>query len=133
MRGFFPNLKSVLYGHTKTSVNTARHLMFKMKQERKKRFPTQPSHLAKMSFIIRVNTVAYIWERLLTAAVELSNIMDSEWQSNGDTHWLDEPIPTETEDLLVDPDDLINNDMEYKYGDEVKSDNQQDELWQNIS
>ena len=86
MRGFFPNLKSVLYGHTKTSVNTARHLMFKMKQERKKRFPTQPSHLAKMSFIIRVNTVAYIWERLLTAAVELSNIMDSEWQSNGDTH-----------------------------------------------
>ena len=36
MRGFFPNLKStfLLYGHTKISVNTVCHLMFKMKQAR---------------------------------------------------------------------------------------------------
>ena len=34
MRGVFPNLKStfLLYGHTKTFVNTVYHLMFKMKQ-----------------------------------------------------------------------------------------------------
>ena len=41
---------------------------------------------------------------------------------------LDEPIPTEIEELLVDEDDDINDDMEYEYGNEVESDNQQDKL-----
>ena len=54
-----------------------------------------------MSFGISMgaNTVAYIWKRLLTAAVELPNITERGWQSNGDIYWLDEPIPTETEEF----------------------------------
>ena len=54
--------------------------------------------------------------------------MDCGWQSNGDMHWLHKPIPTEIKELLVNGDDVINNDMEYENLDEVKSDNQQDEL-----
>ena len=56
--------------------------------------------------------------------------MDCGCQSNGDTHWLDESIPREIEEPSVDGDDVVNNDMEYEYGDEVESDNQQDELLQ---
>ena len=54
--------------------------------------------------------------------------MDCGCQSNGDTHWLDESVPREIEEPSVDGDDVVNNDMEYEYGDEVESDNQQDEL-----
>ena len=36
-------------------------------------------------------------------------------------------IPTETEELLADGDDDINDDMEYEYGNEVESNNLQDE------
>ena len=81
-----------------------------------------------MSFVMRAKTVALIWKKLLTAAVELHNITECGWQSNGDIHCLDEPIPTEIEELLVDGDDDINDDMEYEYGYEVESDNQQEEL-----
>ena len=54
--------------------------------------------------------------------------MDCGWQSNSDMHSLQKPIPTEIKELLVNGDDVINNDMEYENLDEVKSDNQQDEL-----
>ena len=49
-------------------------------------------------------------------------------ESNSDIHCLDEPIPTDIKEPSVDGDDLINNDMEYESRDEVKIDNQQDEL-----
>ena len=35
---------------------------------------------------------------------------------------------SEIEELLVDGDDIINDDMDYEYGNEVKSDNQRDEF-----
>ena len=41
---------------------------------------------------------------------------------------MDEPIASEIEELLVDGDDDINGDIDYDYGNEVKSDNQQDEF-----
>ena len=77
---------------------------------------------------MRATTVAYIWKKLLTAAVELTNITECGWQSNIDIHILDKPIPTEIEELLVDGDDDINEGMEYEYGNEVESDNQKDRL-----
>ena len=64
-----------------------------------------------MSFVMRANTVAYIWKKLLPTAVELPNVAECVWQSNGDIHCLDEPIPTETEELLIDGDDDINDEM----------------------
>ena len=104
--------------------------MFKMKPKKRKtkQLPSQPFPLAKRFFGIRANTVVYIQKRLLTDAVEITNIMDCGWQSNGDMHWLHKPIPTEIKELLVNGDDVINNDMEYENLDEMKSDNQQDEL-----
>ena len=77
---------------------------------------------------MRATTVAYIWKKLLTAAVELTNITEYGWQSKIDTHCWDKPIPTEIEELLVDGDDDINEGMEYEYGNEVESDNQKDKL-----
>ena len=87
--------------------------MFKRKQERKtKRLTYQPFHLAKMSFSMKTNTVTYIWKKLLAAGVELPNITECRWQSSGDTHWLDELISTEIEDLLLDGDDNISDKIE---------------------
>ena len=78
-----------------------------------------------MFFVMRAYTVAYIWKKFLTAAVELPKITECGWQSNSDINCLDEAIPTEIEELLVDRDDDINDDMEYLYGNEVEGDNQQ--------
>ena len=65
---------------------------------------------------------------LLAAAVKLANITECGWQSNGDISCLDEPIASEIEELLVHGDDDINGDVDYEYGNEAKSDNQQDEF-----
>ena len=129
MRLFLELEEFVVFGYTKTFVNTVRCLMFKRKQEKNpKRLTYQPFHLAKISSGMRATTVGYIWKKLLTAAVELTNITECGWQSNIDIHCLDKPIPTEIEELLVDGDDDINEGMEYEYGNEMESDNQKDEL-----
>ena len=89
-----------------------------------------------MSFGIIANTTAYIWNTLLRAAVELPNITECGWQFYDDINWLDEPYPTQIEELwdvdINDGDVDINDDKEYGYGNEVKSDNQQDKLWWNV-
>ena len=54
-----------------------------------------------MFFVMRAYTVAYIWKKFLTAAVELPKITECGWQSNSDINCLDEAIPTEIEELLV--------------------------------
>ena len=129
MRLFLELEEFVVYGCSKTFVNTVRCFIFKRKQEKtQKRLTYQPFHLAKISFGMRATTVAYIWKKLLTAAVELTNITEYGWQSNIDIHCWDKPIPTEIEELLVDGDDDINEGMEYEYGNEVESDNQKDRL-----
>ena len=33
---------------------------------------------------MRTNTVTYIWKKLLAAAIELPNVTEYRWQSNGD-------------------------------------------------
>ena len=82
MRLFLKLEEFVVYGYTKTFVNTVRCLMFKRKQEKNpKRLTYQPFHLAKISSSMRATTVGYIWKKLLTAAVELMWMAIQYWHT----------------------------------------------------
>ena len=61
MRLFLELEEFVVFGYTKTFVNTVRCLMFKRKQEKNpKRLTYQPFHLAKISSGMRATTVGYM-------------------------------------------------------------------------
>ena len=77
---------------------------------------------------MRANAVGCIWKMSLRTAAALPNITKCGWQQNGEKHSLDESFGTEIEEFLVDGDDDINDDMEYKNWSEVDSDDQQREL-----
>ena len=108
----------LLYGYNETCVDVVRSKKFQRKYKSEGKIVDlsllPPCRSVLKLHAERANYVAKIWRSSTTSSMEMPIISNHGWESNGDIHWVDDIIPDDIEEVLLDSsldiDDVQFND-----------------------
>ena len=78
-----------------------------------------------MLHIKRANFVANIWKKTYTSQIEIQNIHERGWNTDGDIVWIDQPFPDEIADMLI-KDNEEDEESDDDYESDVESEDDED-------